>query len=115
MPLSKIIDLVIGVGVLALVLFLGRGLIDGVQAPAKLDAALGQNEALKDGAQKQNEAVNALKTAADKKKAASSKAVAAAGKVEEARAKAILAAPCSWGRDDYECANGRVNRELGLK
>lgn len=109
-----IIDLVIGVVVVALVLWLGKSLIDGIQAPAKLDAALGNNAALKAGAEAHNKSVVSLQKDAEARKDKSRKAVAAAGKKEEERVQAILDAKPEGGTD-CERATTRIDRELGLQ
>lgn len=114
MSAKAIVDLVIGIAVVGLVLWLGRGLIGGIQAPARLDAAIGNNAALAKGSEAQSKGVEGLKKAADDRKAKSAAAVASAGKTEAARVKAILDAKPE-GTTDCERAANRIDRELGLK
>lgn len=120
---EKLLDLVVRaimifVAVLvggAILYFVGGRVLQFFQAPVQLENALGDNAALKAGAEGTNKAVDDLKAGEQRRKKVSEKAVAAAGKEDFERAAKILATPCSWGATDAECAAGRINRELGLQ
>jgi hypothetical protein len=106
-----------GIGVLivvGLLLWFGRGLLGFVQAPAQLDAALGNNAALAAGVTAQNAGTQARKADAEKRKAKSREAVKAAGKDNFDNAARAAAAPAE-GASDYERAMNRIDRELGLQ
>lgn len=96
--------------------FFGDRAIAFVQAPVKtqLDAARGNNKALKSGVDAQNKGVDAMKASSDEKVAASRAAVKAAGALQFARAAAIEQAPVA-GESDYERAMNRIDRELNLR
>lgn len=98
----------------ALYVFGGK-LMALLQSPAELRAARGNNAALAKGAGASNKGVEALKAEGVRRQAESAEAVKGAGKPQFARAREIAVAPCTWGKNDYECANGRIDRELGLK
>ena len=113
--ITLIVDVLIGLAILAVVVWFGRGALGFLQAPAQLDAALGNNAALKTGIAKQNEATKKREAEGKRRKDESRKAVEAAGQPQAKRAQEILVTPCTWATTDYECARGRFIRELGLK
>lgn len=83
------IDLVIGLVVLGLALWLGSKAVDTAQAPAKLEAAIGVNHAQKEGIDASNKGVDAVKTESDVKIAESKAAMKDAGKPNFAAAARI--------------------------
>lgn len=93
----------------------GDKVVDLLQAPAREESLRGNNAAFKAGAEKNNDAIQKRAEVGKKAKEQSRAAVAKAGKAEEKRAAEILATPCTWGKEDYECARGRFIRELGLR
>ena len=100
--------------VLAILYYFGGGVLNMIQAPAKLDSALGDNAALKAGAEKQGEGIKAAAAEGKARQATSEKAVAAAGAGPANRANQILKAP-AVGETDYERAMNRIDRELQLR
>lgn len=105
------VDVVLGLLVVIAVVFVLRGCTNLVQAPAKLESALGDNKAFAAGAGKQNAAVDAMANASKNRKAVSEAAVAAAGKKEAAEAAKILATPAK-GDTPLERAANRINAEF---
>jgi hypothetical protein len=107
---AGVIGAVILVAWLALSYFGGKA-VDTIQAPAKLDAALGNNAALAAGVGAQNKAVDALPAAAAEKKKKSADAVAKAGEPELAAAKRIQSTKAA-GATPLERAANRINAEF---
>ena len=106
-----------GVLVVACVLTLwwaGDRLVGLIQAPARLEAAQGNNAAFKAATEHQNANIDALQRDAAARKKRSEDAVNRAGGVQFKRAEEIQAAP-AVGETDYERAVNRIDRELGLK
>lgn len=110
---GRIIDIVVCVAVGLFLLWGGNALYATLTAPAKLEAALGNNAALAKGAEAQNAGVVALKKAGDERKKKSEVAVKAAGNQEIEDAAKILATPAA-GATPVERAAARINAELGL-
>lgn len=107
-----VINLVIAIVVALFIAWLFRGAAELIQAPAKLDAAVGANHALEAGVEHQNAAVDQLAKDGKKRKAASAAAVQAAGNDELAKGAAIAATPAA-GSTPLERAATRINQEFG--
>lgn len=107
---AGVIGVVIVVAWLALSYFGGKA-VDTIAAPAKLEAALGNNAALAAGAGKQNEGIATLPVAAAAKKKTSEAAVAKAGEPELAAAKRIQSTKAA-GATPLERAANRINAEF---
>lgn len=105
------VDAVVALLVIGLILWIGSTFVDGIQAPANLNAAIGNNHALAAEIGGNNKAVDGLKTASDAKTARSVAATKIAGEPELAAAKAILATPAS-GTTPLERAANRINAEF---
>jgi hypothetical protein len=105
------IDAAVGLVVLAIVIWLGRGLLGYVQAPAKLEAAIGNNAALKAGAEAQNKGVDGLQAASKAKIEKSAAAAKEAGKPEFAAAKRVTESKAP-GATPLERAANRINAEF---
>lgn len=118
MPTDKLVTLVIDavlVVIVAVAIYLfGGGLLHMIQAPAKLDSALGDNAALAAGIDAQGKGIKAAAAEGKKRQAASQKAVEAAGTTEFEAAKAILGSKAP-GATPLERAHNRIDAELGLK
>jgi hypothetical protein len=118
MPTDKLvtlaIDVVLVVVAAVLIYLFGGGILNMIQAPAKLDSALGDNAALAAGAKAQGDGIKAVAKEGVARKAASAKAVEAAGTKEAADAKAILGKKAP-GSTPLERAHNRIDAELVLQ
>jgi hypothetical protein len=109
------VDAVLFVVVFAILFFALRscmgGAVDAIQAPAKLDAAIGANAALKAAGDTQNAAFDALKADSDARIAKSTAAVKDAGKPNFAAAKRIQESKPA-GTTPVERAANLINAEF---
>lgn len=105
------------IALIVAVLYAFGGFKHLLTAPLETQVEVGRanNQGFKEAAEHSNKGVDGLKTDAEKRQDKGRAAVKSAGKPEEAKAAAIMEKKCSWGSSDYECANGRIDRELGLK
>jgi hypothetical protein len=106
------IDVVLGLIVLGVALWLLGGVSNLIQAPSKLESALGDNAALVKGVEAQNKGTEALQKDGERRTAKSAAAVEAAGKPQLEAATKILATPAP-GATPLERAANRINAEFG--
>lgn len=108
---TLIVEVIAGLVVVGVILWLVHGAGDLIQAPAKLEAAVGANAALAEGAKAQNAGVDRLQAASKARKAASQAAVEHAGQEESAKAAQITAKP-AVGDSPLARAANRINAEF---
>lgn len=108
---TLIVEVIAGLVVVGVILWLVHGAGDLIQAPAKLEAAVGANAALAEGAKAQNAGVDRLQAASKARKAESESAVKAAGAEENTKAAAITAKAATGDTPLARAAN-RINTEF---
>lgn len=102
---------IVAVVIIVLLFYFGSKGVDAIQAPAKLDAAIGTNHALAASVGEQNKAIDGLKSAGDARKAKSEAATKTAGEAELAAAQRIQASKAP-GATPLERAANRINAEF---